>query len=1036
MRTNLITGLLLATTSAAFAQDINETRVQQTGIDTQIYAEIKGVPGTDLSIYTFVVVGNDDYATPPAQNGYIESAIQLSGLIPASGYYVVAEPSYSLTTPDLFSFLDFQADNNKTYMLVKDFTGGVGSFVDADFNGVMDTTFWSSVSSSVALVASATQDGIFSDYVYSANKVGPDGGSFPSKAQRCEDSGVWKIGFAEVSSTSDSPSAANAVCSSSNVVVQLNEVRIDQQGTDNDEFAELSGEPGADLSSLTYIVLGDGTGLSGVIECVIPLTGKTMPANGLFLITNKGTGQDGIAFGRTGDLQSTTMVFENGDNVTHLIVRSFTGTLAQDLDTNDDGTLDLTPWASVVEGLAICNTTAAVPTTSERWYTPVMESGAIVPRALPDALFVGAMHYRCSPQGAWKLGFFDPVAAGSANLDSPGAINPECSNCGSGAGSCFTARVDPGCNNANCCATVCSLLPACCSTAWDSGCSDAAFGYCLQGGNPPAIQLSEIRTFDEPTRNDNLPLNQYLEISGPANASLNGVSLVIISAGGTPYDYRGFVESTVKLDGLQLDSSGKFLITENNFNIPGVTTNLNSGGGLVFDKTGTVNVLLAWNFYGSSFTDLDVLNDGILDSTPWISLIDSISLTDGNTDPLTSGAAYFTDVVGPHNNIGIDRLPEHVYRCASAGTWTMGQSAYTAGYDTPRAVNADCSLAQIFSCGDSGAGDCLTPHDNAHCNNMPCCEAVCAVAPSCCSVIWDETCVTATGTLTACGGSLPEAYLNEARFDEVTAGTTDANEYIELAGTPGTSLDALSVIILGEASVTVGGVTTNLKSGAIECVVPLTGQVMGPTGFFVITLKTVSSTTGEIVQDGIALDYPGDLQVATLNMENDDNVTVMLVEGFTGLLNTDLDTDDNGTLETTPWTSLKDSISIVKTVHAAPTSTSEEWWYGARIPPLKDGMAMHIYRCFPANLWWAGVRDITDPNTITDRVGQTNFSCPGSGSGCYGDLDGSGEVDSGDVSICLLDTGPCPGCPADLDGSGEVDSGDVSLVLLSTGACQ
>jgi len=55
---------------------------------------------------------------------------------------------------------------------------------------------------------------------------------------------------------------------------------------------------------------------------------------------------------------------------------------------------------------------------------------------------------------------------------------------------------------------------------------------------------------------------------------------------------------------------------------------------------------------------------------------------------------------------------------------------------------------------------------------------------------------------------------------------------------------------------------------------------------------------------------------------------------------------------------------------------------------------------------------------------------------CFGDLDGSGEVDAGDVSLCLLDTGVCGGCPTDLDGSGEVDAGDVSLVLLSTGACQ
>ena len=56
MRTNLIAGLLLATTSAAFAQDINEIRVQQTGIDTQIYAEIKGVAGTDLSTYTLIAL--------------------------------------------------------------------------------------------------------------------------------------------------------------------------------------------------------------------------------------------------------------------------------------------------------------------------------------------------------------------------------------------------------------------------------------------------------------------------------------------------------------------------------------------------------------------------------------------------------------------------------------------------------------------------------------------------------------------------------------------------------------------------------------------------------------------------------------------------------------------------------------------------------------------------------------------------------------------------------------------------------------------
>ena len=55
------------------------------------------------------------------------------------------------------------------------------------------------------------------------------------------------------------------------------------------------------------------------------------------------------------------------------------------------------------------------------------------------------------------------------------------------------------------------------------------------------------------------------------------------------------------------------------------------------------------------------------------------------------------------------------------------------------------------------------------------------------------------------------------------------------------------------------------------------------------------------------------------------------------------------------------------------------------------------------------------------------------GGGLFGDLDGSGSVDSGDIALALLDFGSCPGCAADLDQSGVVDFGDVALILLSYG---
>ncbi|MDZ4755550.1 MAG: hypothetical protein SGJ11_13770 [Phycisphaerae bacterium] len=41
--------------------------------------------------------------------------------------------------------------------------------------------------------------------------------------------------------------------------------------------------------------------------------------------------------------------FDHADNVTHLLVSGFTGANGQDLDTDDDVVLDLTPWTAVID---------------------------------------------------------------------------------------------------------------------------------------------------------------------------------------------------------------------------------------------------------------------------------------------------------------------------------------------------------------------------------------------------------------------------------------------------------------------------------------------------------------------------------------------------------------------------------------------------------------------------------------------------------------------------------------------------------------
>ena len=88
-------------------------------------------------------------------------------------------------------------------------------------------------------------------------------------------------------------------------------------------------------------------------------------------------------------------------------------------------------------------------------------------------------------------------------------------------------------------------------------------------------------------------------------------------------------------------------------------------------------------------------------------------------------------------------------------------------------------------------------------------------------------------------------------------------------------------------------------------------------------------------------------------------------------------------------------------------------------------------------------RDDTDNNsadfTIVTAPVPHNAASPApagcGGTPCPEDLDGDGQVTSGDIAFMLLDFGPCSGCTSDLDGSGDVSNGDVALLLLSYGPC-
>lgn len=130
-------------------------------------------------------------------------------------------------------------------------------------------------------------------------------------------------------------------------------VMINPPGTDNgSEFFELMGTPGASLDGVWFLSIDGDATESGNIDQAIDMSGYALGLNGIHLR------RDGAALTPppAADTEVSSLDFvpdlENGTN-TFLLVSDFTGTVGDDLDTDDDSTLDLTPWSTLLDAIGV-----------------------------------------------------------------------------------------------------------------------------------------------------------------------------------------------------------------------------------------------------------------------------------------------------------------------------------------------------------------------------------------------------------------------------------------------------------------------------------------------------------------------------------------------------------------------------------------------------------------------------------------------------------------------------------------------------------
>lgn len=149
---------------------LSEMRLDQTGDDVEQYAEITGPPGTSLDGVTYIVIGSEVQSKVPDSQGRVQVVVPLDGYtIPGNGVLVIAEPSYSLTTPDVIMNQPFRKISNQTHALVTGFSGYQGQDLDLLDDMALDFTPWTAILDSVGLRRTADNLGL-----YTATIVGPD----------------------------------------------------------------------------------------------------------------------------------------------------------------------------------------------------------------------------------------------------------------------------------------------------------------------------------------------------------------------------------------------------------------------------------------------------------------------------------------------------------------------------------------------------------------------------------------------------------------------------------------------------------------------------------------------------------------------------------------------------------------------------------------------------------------------------------------------------------------------------------------------
>jgi hypothetical protein len=250
--------------------------------------------------------------------------------------------------------------------------------------------------------------------------------------------------------------------------------------------------------------------------------------------------------------------------------------------------------------------------------------------------------------------------------------------------------------------------------------------------------------------------------------------------------------------------------------------------------------------------------------------------------------------------------------------------------------------------------------------------------------------------------------LSEVRLDSL--GPLFNIEYLELTGIEDSALDGLAIVVIGDEDNATSASCGN--SGWVESVTNLDGTSIPADRTFLIHSSSLLLAKPDLV--------------AELALEDADNLTVLLVRGATVTAGEDLDLDNDGVLDATPWKSVVDGVAFV---WGTPGVASEHVYAANRALATSMAFIFQARRCLDTDAWTIGA--MSYPGTA-ETAGRLNPPC--AGTLCTGDLNTDAAVGAADLALVLSNWGAI-GTRGDANADAIVDAADLSLVLANWGFC-